>query len=154
MAKICKINFWFGNDPPLPPLQKFSENSSVLEGRGFPKPSFTCAKKIHHNLPIIFDNLPMIYNNNGIAVLLSVCSPGFYWLASSCSLVLFTSTNVQEVQPEQGAWRVHPQGGLPNVWPPLPSLFYHSSPSLHLPLSPPPPPPPLLTGPFVLQRCC
>ena len=36
MAKICNINFWIGNDPP-PPLQNFSENSSVLGGGCFPK---------------------------------------------------------------------------------------------------------------------
>ena len=34
MAKICNINFWIENDPP--PLWNFSENSSVLEGVGFP----------------------------------------------------------------------------------------------------------------------
>ena len=31
MAKICNINFWIENDPP-----PFSENSSVLDVRGFP----------------------------------------------------------------------------------------------------------------------
>ena len=34
MAKICNINFWIENDPPL--LWNFSENSSVLEGVGVP----------------------------------------------------------------------------------------------------------------------